>query len=136
MQLIKGTIIDAKKIPFNEDRVKFLQQGAAKLFAYIILVTIIGCNIYYMMHLADNRRTEILKNGPTKITIAEINNIETTQGKSGTHYHAIFLYKTADGQLIRYSWSESEGDFIEGQKYEIKYAVDYPQMFFIIRPMQ
>jgi len=69
MQLIKGTIIDAKKIPFNEDRVKFLQQGAAKLFAYIILVTIIGCNIYYMMHLADNRRTEILKMALQKLRL-------------------------------------------------------------------
>jgi len=37
--------------------------------------------------------------------------------------------------LRKYSWSENEGDFIEGQKYEIKYAVEYPQMFKIIREL-
>ena len=136
MQLIKGTIVDAKKISFSKDRVKFVKQGFAKFFAYLILVAVMGGNMFYMLHLADNRKNEILQNGPTKITVAEINDIETSQGRGGTHYHAIFLYKTADGQLIRYSWSEREGDFIAGQKYEIKYAVNYPEMFRIIRQVQ
>ena len=30
MQVIKGTIVDAKKIPFSEDKVKSLQQAVAK----------------------------------------------------------------------------------------------------------
>ena len=37
--------------------------------------------------------------------------------------------------MKKYSWSENEGDFIEGQKYEIKYAVEYLQMFKIIREL-
>jgi hypothetical protein len=135
MQLIKGTIVDAKKIPFNQDRLKSVQQAVTKFFAYIILVAIIGCDIFYMMHLANNRTNEILQNDPTKTTVAEINSIETTHGRSGTHYYAIFLYKTADGQPVRYSWGENRGDFLEGQKYEIRYSVEYPEMFKIIRQM-
>jgi hypothetical protein len=137
MQVIKGTIVDAKKVPFSEDKVKFLQQGIAKFFAYIIVVAIIGCNMFYIWRMAKNRTNEILQNSPTKIAVAQINRIETSQGRSGTHYHAIFVYKTEDGKSISYSWSEeNKGDFIEGQKYEIKYAVEYPEMFRIIRQVQ
>jgi hypothetical protein len=136
MQLTKGTIIDANKIPFKENKIKSLQQGTAKFFAYTVLVAIIFADFLYMSHLANERKQQILQNDPTKTAIAEINDIETSHGRSGTHYYAIFLYKTVDGQLIRHSRSESEGDFIEGQKYEIKYAVEYPEMFRIMRQVQ
>jgi len=136
MQITKGTIVGADKIPFKENKIKSLQQGTVKFFAYIVLVAIIFADILYMSHLAKNRKNELLQNGPTKTAIAEINDIETTHGRSGTHYHAIFLFKTVDGQSISYSWSENEGDFIEGQKYEIKYVVEYPEMFRIMRQVQ
>ncbi len=136
MQVIKGTIVDAKKIPFSEDKVKSLQQAVAKFFAYVIVVAIMGFNMVYIWHMAKNRKNNILQNGPTKITVAQINRIETSQGRSGTHYHAIFVYKTEDGQSISYSWDENDGDFIEGQKFEIKYAVEYPEMFRIMRQVQ
>ena len=136
MQIIEGTILDAKKIPFNQNRVKSLRQVVAKFFAYPIFVAIMCGNVFYILHLADNRRDEILQNGVTKITVAEVSGIETNHSRSGTHYYAIFVYKTEDGQSIRYSWSENEGDFVSGEKYEIKYAVEYPEMFKIIREVQ
>jgi hypothetical protein len=133
IQLTKGTIIDAKKIPFKEDRIKSLQQGVAKFFAYIVLIAIVFGNIFYVSHLARGRKKDLLLNAPTQTAIAEINDIEVTHGRSGTYYHAIFLFKTTAGKPVRYSWSEDRGDFTEGQRYEIKYVVEYPEMFKIIR---
>jgi hypothetical protein len=135
MKATKNTIIDGKKILFTEDKVKCLQQFVARFFAYAIMVGLLAGNCFYFSELGNERKRDILKNGPTNTTIALVSEIDVRRGKTYDHYYALFKY-TVNNKTIEHSWSEKEGDFFEGQKYEIKYSVEHPDMFSIIRMVQ
>ena len=128
----KGTAIDAKKILFKDDKAGWFIQGLGKFFYYMILMVVMFGDGYLTFSLAQDRKRDILDNRPTKTTIATIDHIEASSGRSGTTYQAIFKYR-ANGETVTYPWYEhNESDFLIGDKYLIKYSVEYPQMFAII----
>jgi hypothetical protein len=133
-EVTRGTLIAKKRLPFNNGSALFFKQLALKIVGFGLLGGIMFANIFYLPILAGQRVDNILQDGPTKTTIATINDIETRNSRSGTSYYAIFQY-TVDGKLIRRSRYEDRNEFFESEKFEISYSVQYPDMFEIIKKL-
>lgn len=128
----KGTSIGAKKIAFSEDRSGWFKQRGSNLFYYLILLAVIGFNVFVAIGLSQNRKLRILRDEPTNTATAVIEGIDVRHSRSSTYYYAIFAY-TANGKFTTHYWSERhESDFIVGDKYTIRYSVKYPEMIEII----
>jgi hypothetical protein len=132
----KGTSIDAKKIFFKDDQAGWFQQRASNLIYYFLFFAVLIGNIYYITTMAHERKQQILANGPTKTTVAEVGYIDIRHGRNTTSYYAVFQY-TVDGKIITHPWhEENENDFSAGDKYVIKYSVEYPEMFVLQQKIQ
>lgn len=132
MKAIKGTIIDAPKISFKTDKVGFFQQRIISFFAYTISIGIMLGSMFWLNDMGRKRKADILQNEPTNTTVAVIDHIDVSQGRSSTSYYAVFQY-TVNGKLISHPWYEQhESDFLVGQKFKIKYSVAHPDMFMIL----
>ena len=135
-QITKGTSVDAEKVLFKDDMAGWFKQRISTFFYYLVLMVVIFGSGYLMLNLVHDRKQEILADQTTKTTVAIIDHIEVSTGRrGGTTYHAIFQY-TANGKATSYRWYEdNEFDFLVGDKYLIKYSVEYPQMFTIVNKL-
>lgn len=106
-------------------------QRIRKLFASVVMVALIFGNLFGAHRLGNERRKNILNNGPTKITIAVVSSVEIHRGRSSDFYYAVFEYEVA-GHLVWHRWAEDNGDFTPGQRFKIKYSIEYPDMFRLI----
>ena len=135
IQATKGTSIDAKKIFFNDDKAGWFKQRTSNLIFYLILGAMIFGNWYYISNLAHDRKQKILTDQPTKTAIALVGYIDIRHGRSSTSYYAVFQF-TVDGKLISHPWYEAnEDEFKTGDKYLVKYSVEYPEMFVLERKL-
>ena len=132
---VKGTITDAPKILYKDDKPGFFKQRIIKFFAYLLLVGVIFGSIFWLESMGRKRKADILQNQPTDTTVAVIDHIDIRHGRHSTYYYAVFQY-TVNGKMISHPWSEDENEFLEGQKFEIKYSVTHPHMFMLIRQVQ
>ncbi len=131
IEVTKNTSVHAKKIFFKDDGAGWFKQRASNFIYYTVLIGVVFGNIYYTNDIAHDRKHEILANGPTKTAIAEVAYIDVRKSRHSTSYYAVFEF-TVDGKLISHPWYEdSEADFLVGDKYMIKYSVEYPEMFMI-----
>jgi len=136
IRITKGTSIDADKIMFKDDKAGWFVQRISNLFYYLILIGVVFCNGYVIRNMAHSRKIEILANQPTKTAIAVIDHIEVRKGRSSTSYYAVFQY-TVNGKELSHPWyEENEANFLVGDKFMIKYSVEYPEMFKIIAKVQ
>jgi hypothetical protein len=131
-QLIKGSLVDAERVPYGDNKSLWFQQAISKLLAYGILAAVVFGDGYYLMKLSGARRDNILANGHSKITIADVNAIVVSHSKSNTYYCDIFRY-VVDGKVVIHRWYEHQGDFTAGEQYQIKYSVEYPEMFKLVK---
>jgi len=131
-----GTIIDAPKVPFKEDKAGFFKQRISIFFAYTISIGALLGLMFWLNDLGINRKHDILQNQPTYTTIAVVDHINERRGRSSTSYYAVFQYMVK-GKLISHSWYEkSEFDFLVGQRFEIRYSVEHPDMFVILNQLK
>lgn len=131
IRVTKGTSVDAHKIFFKDDGLGWFKQRASNLMYYLVLGAVVFGSIYYTNNMAHDRKHEILTNGPTKTATAEVAYIDVRRGRNSTSYYAVFEF-TVDGKLISHPWYEThEADFLVGDKYRIKYSVEYPEMFML-----
>jgi hypothetical protein len=136
IRITKGTAINAKKILFGDDKAGWFVQGVSRFFYYIVVIALIFGNAYIIYNMAHDRKRKILADGPTKTAVAEITGIEVRKGRSSTSYYAVFEFRV-NGKLISHPWYEqNESDFLVGEKYIVKYSVDYPEMFVITSKLQ
>jgi hypothetical protein len=132
IQVIKGTPLEYKNKNDTLSNPEPFKQRATRLLASLVLVGVMVGNIYFALHLGRIRKTNILDKQPAQTTIAEVTGIQVVHGRSSTTFYAIFQY-TAGNKPIRHRWAENgEGEFLVGQKFEIKYSVEYPEMFKIL----
>jgi hypothetical protein len=136
IRITKGTSIDADKIMFKDDKAGWFVQRISNLFYYLVLIAIIFANGYFIIKMSHARKREILADQPTKTAIAIIDHIEVRKGRSSTSYYAVFQY-AINGEILSHpGYEENEADFLVGDKYMIKYSVEYPEMFKIIAKVQ
>ena len=126
-----NTSIQAKRPPFSDNKLNWLRHILLKLFGYAMVLGLIVGNFFYVSDLADTRVNHILDTQPTRSTTAFVNRIERRRSKNSSRYYAIFQY-TINNKLIEHPRYEHDGDFTPGDRYVIKYAVEYPKMFKII----
>ena len=129
---IKGTVVDAPKILFKEDKAGFFKQRTISFFAYAISIGALFGGMFWLNNMGQKRKADILQNQPTNTTIAVVDHIDVRHGRSSTSYYAVFNY-TVNGKTITHPWYEhQESDFLVGEKFEIKYSLTHPDMFMLL----
>ncbi len=128
---IKGTLLEDKTDEFSKVNPEPFAKRALKTMVFLAVFGLGIGNAYWMSDLGDARRAAILDNQPTQSAIAIVDRIETKSTRSGIHYYAIFEYK-AGLKNIEHRRYEQQGEFLTGEKFEIKYSVDHPEMFKIM----
>ncbi len=132
IRVVKGTPLEEKTDEFSKANPEPFMQHISKMFAIFLLLGIVVGNIYYVSRLGNARKIDILQNQPSQTTIAEVTGIQVRRSRRSTSYYAIFEY-TAGNKTIRHPWyEENEGDFLVGQRFEIRYSIKYPEMVEII----
>jgi len=135
MKAIKGTIVDAPKISFKVDKAGFFKQKIASFFAYAISIGAMLVLMFWLTEMGRKRRNDILLHQPTNTTIATVDYIDVRHSRSSTSYYAVFQY-TVNGKMISFPWYEQQkSEFLVGEKFEIKYSVEYPDMMMLMRKL-
>jgi hypothetical protein len=129
IRITKGTSVHAEKIFFKDDPGGWFRQRFSNFIYYAALFGTIFGNIYCAFKMAQDRKSDILTKGLTNTATAKVAYIDVRHGRNSTSYYAVFQY-TAGGKLFTHPWyEEQESDFLVGDKYVIKYSVEYPEMF-------
>ncbi|MBC7398435.1 MAG: hypothetical protein H7289_00715 [Mucilaginibacter sp.] len=97
-----------------------------------IIACLCALTVSVVIDLAKSRETDLLKNAQTINTVAEITGIEQSHYRSGTNYYAIFQYTTGT-KTIKRRLNNADHQYLWGQRYEIKYVIEYPEMFKVIK---
>jgi hypothetical protein len=135
MKATKGTIVDAPKISFKIDKAGFFRQRIISFFAYTISVGAMLGLMFWLNDMGIKRKSNILQSGATDTTVAVVDHIAVRHGRNSTSYYAVFKY-TVNGNLISHPWYEpAESDFLVGERFEIKYSVDHPDMFMLLEKL-
>ncbi len=82
--------------------------------------------------LSAYRVAKILKTEPTENTIGIITAIESRNTRGGSKLWAIIEYRTRTGTVTQAIYNPNNR-YLIGQKYGVRYAVDYPEMFVLTR---
>jgi hypothetical protein len=134
MQVVKGTPFDEETNEFLKANPQPFKKRLVRLSGIIVTTGVLIGNVYLAYTMANARRSNILQNGVTDTAVATVGRIEARRSKSSTSYYAVFIY-TVNGKEIFHPRYEHEGDFSTGQQFQIRYSVDYPEMFKIIREL-
>ena len=122
-------------VKYKVNKSKWLSQIVIRTAIFIAFVGLSFGNSLLVDNLADYRISEILNNEPTKITNAKVTNLESRNSRGGPLPYAIIQYSTDNG-IIVHSLFNKHYQFSVGQVFEIKYSVDYPEMYVIIRRIE
>jgi hypothetical protein len=114
---------------------KWLIARGASVGGYIIIAALIISNIVLVVNLNENRVQEILANDPVTLTTGTITAIESRTRGAFTTVYAIIQY-SAGSELIEQEIVDDRGEFSEGQRFEIKYSIEYPEMFQLERVLE
>jgi hypothetical protein len=76
-----------------------------------------------------------LANDPVALTTGTITAIESRTRGAFTTVYAIIQY-SAGSELIEREIVDDRGEFSEGQRFEIKYSIEYPEMFQLERVLE
>jgi vacuolar-type H+-ATPase subunit I/STV1 len=117
-----------KKIPFKKNKLKWLNRNISYLVLTLAFGGLIIANLMIVSKLSDDRVSKILSTGLTKQTIATITKIEDRNSRGGPKSYAIIEYPT-ESKIVSQAIFNYENHYSVGQKYELKYAVAYPEMF-------
>jgi len=95
-------------------------------FAVIVLMNILICVV-----AAGMRVDNILSRGKTNTTIATVTEMENYRTKNGLRHYAIINYQAGNDNITEHI-SNSNGEHVVGEKLEVRYAVDHPDMFIVL----
>lgn len=100
---------------------KLVRVRAVAVAAYIVIAALVISNIVLVYNLNENRVRWILAHDPVKMTTGTIIEVESRT-------RAIIQY-SADGELIQQEIADDTGEFSKGQRFEVQYSMEYPEMF-------
>jgi uncharacterized membrane protein len=136
MQAAEGTIIDAPQISWNKDGARFLKIKIVTFFYYLITLGAVVTLGVWLTILGAERKSDILQNAASGTTIAVVDHIDEHMTRNTVNYYAVFQY-TVNGKLVSHRWQENiSGEFSAGQRFEIKYSAEHPDMFVIVKQLK
>jgi len=127
---IAGHYLTAPKILWKKNNAGMLKQALGRLAAYSAILGLIFGSAYIVITAEANREEDIMTNQPTAFTTALITDIVKTHVRGSTYYHAEFQY-TVNGKVIFQETPDNSGYLKAGETYNLKYSVQYPEMFVI-----
>lgn len=120
------------KVTFKKNRSKWIKEKAKSAITLLTIGVLIAANFFFVNSLIEKRVTDILTNQPSNQTVGIIKKIESRNSRGGPKEYAIIEY-TANGEQIQQPISNYESQFFVGQKVEMIYSSEYPEMFQLIR---
>lgn len=132
---VAGQFLLKNKTKYKTNKSKWFSQSFVKTGVYIAFAGLVLGNIIFINNLEDNRVSSILNNEPTKITIANVTEIENRNSRGGPKSYAIIKYTTDNGTIEQLFFNYNN-QYSVGQTYELKYSVDYPEMCTIVRQVE
>ncbi len=132
---IFGDILLKKRIKFKNHKIAWLKNSLKELLIYSLFALCFVANFVLIEKLADNRINRILLNDPTELTVATVLKIEYRYSRGGQKPWAVIRYSTEDKVILQAVFNYNL-TYKVGQKYFIKYSVEYPSMFSILQKME
>lgn len=128
-----GTILlTDKKIQFANHELLWFKDKTIKLLIYAAFgIGIVG-TMEFTSKFGTNRVTQILQTEPTKNAIGTIIKIESRNTRGGSKLWAIIEYQTKKVKVTQAVYDYNE-KYSVGQKYLLRYSIDNPEMFEIVK---
>lgn len=124
-------LLGEKTVKYQTNKSKWLIQKTKKTSIIILFCVLIVTNVMLFDNLANKRVQTILDTQPTKIIVATVKEIEQRAGRNGGHSVAVINY-IVDNKVIERDVFNYKNSYMAGQKYEIKYSIEYPEIFAIV----
>jgi hypothetical protein len=136
IRAVKNTPVHQKRIPFKKDKMQSTKQALITITAYAVLLGIGFEYFTCLSNLTDNRINGILQDRPTKVTNAVVIGIQQRRSRRTTRYYAVFRYMASNKEIEHARYEQNKGDFLDNEKFDIRYSVEYPEIFVILRRTQ
>ena len=127
--VIGGTFVFISEYKVSNIILKSVNRYKTFLIALFLIIFISVAGV--INNLAQKRVDHILNEGSTKNTIATVVNVDMRSTRSGKQAWSFINY-TATGQIIEQSFADTSDPKI-GQKYLIKYSLQHPDMFKVLK---
>jgi hypothetical protein len=120
---------------FKEDKVVFKKDSSNKTLLIIIFIVVFTFGFGMINALEKKWVNSILKLGPTKQVVATVVDIDLRSTRTGKQPWSIINYY-AEKQLVEQAFADTSKGLIRGKKYLIEYAIEYPDMFRVVKALK
>lgn len=125
------TLLSEKTVKYKVNKSKWFIQKTKRTLIIALFCGLVFSNVMLFDNMANNRKQNILDTQPTKITVASVKEITQRTGRNGGHSVAVISYM-ADNNVIERDIFNYRKSYVVGQQYEIKYSIEYPEIFVIL----
>jgi hypothetical protein len=133
---VAGHILTNKRqVTFKQNKIKYLKDKGISALIYLSIGGLTMAKMALISDFGKNRVSRILTHEPTKITVATITAIERRNSRGGAKDYAILTYST-DNKTVQQGIFNYEDRYTIGQQFEVKYSIDYPEMFQLTKSLQ
>jgi hypothetical protein len=123
-----GRFILKESVTFSKGRVKWIKTKVTSAIIYFSIAGLAIANMILLGNLIDKRVHNILTSDPTNVTTGLITELENRNTRDGSKEYAIIQY-SADGKDVQQAIFNYKGQYFVGQKFEVEYSIDNPEMF-------
>jgi hypothetical protein len=122
-----------KSLPYKNTLAKIRSETWLGRLDVFITACLCALTMSYTISIAEWREAKIWEHSPTKITNAIVNETQTGNNRYGSvNYYAYFKYVVGTKTIVR-RLRHNGYQYLWGQRYEIKYVVEYPEMFKVVK---
>lgn len=126
---VTGSLFTTRRYDYYNSK-NPVKQRLIRVIALIVTVALIIVTDLKLVAAEANREKDILASQPTAFTTALVTGITTTHSKGSTYHYAELKYM-ANGKTIAQDTPDDYGYLKAGQTYNLKYSVQYPEMFVV-----
>jgi len=126
-KLLKG-----KKVKFKEHKILWLKDNLTKAAIYLTFGICLVATMEFTDRFSSERINSILQTRPTNTTIATVIRIEERHSRTGSKLWAVIEYQT-EAKTVEQSVFDYKKMYSIGQKYIVRYSIEYPEMFQLLR---
>lgn len=125
------TLLSEKTAKYKANKSKWFIQKTKRTSIIALFCGLVFSIVMLFDNMANNREQNILDTQPTKITVATVKEIKQRTGRNGGYSVAVISYMT-DNNVIERDVFNYKKSYVVGQQYEIKYSIEYPEIFVIL----
>ena len=124
-------LLSEKNVKYQTNKSKWLIQKTKKTSIIVLFCGLVFSNIMLFDNIENKREQNILDTQPTNITVATVKELQQRTGRNGGQSVAVINY-IVDNNVIERDVFNYKNSYIVGQQYEIKYSIEYPEIFAIV----